>query len=379
MSLFDSIARDQPNDHNEQTSRFDFINKSPLHCGVRDTLETWFRDFPSCAQPDLRKRFRSKVLENHEGAFFELFLHELLRRLGCSLEPHPMITGTKNKPDFRVRHQGDCFYVEATAVGQADGPFTRNNNEEDVINKLKQLKSPYFDIAINMEGKLNETLNKEYVCCPFRELLSSHQPDEVRKLIDRGGVSAAPSRILSHKGWSLTGRLVPINKQEKYASESRPIRIHNAVAKRTNVVSPLRNALRKKSGKYGSLDRILIMALNARDMFYNGEDHDLDLLFGDQAVQISEDRSNTIRIKNGLWSQDSCHHIDAVAMFGKVDAFNFPYASVCIYFNPWKPSIVIPDVLFQLPYAMVCGDKIKRVAGRKVADILGVSGNCLSE
>lgn len=44
--------------------------------------------YPGDDKNDLRARFRKRD-DNHESAFFELFLYEVVRRLGLNPEVHP--------------------------------------------------------------------------------------------------------------------------------------------------------------------------------------------------------------------------------------------------------------------------------------------------
>ena len=337
----------------------------------------WLTRFPSDGKCDLKKRLRKSTDDqNHQGAFFELFLHELFWRLRCSLEVHPNISDDKAKPDFRVRYGEECFYLEGTNVGQSDGPFTRNKNEEDVIRKLETLTSPHFDIALECEGNLEKTLRRNTVCRPFERLLDDHRPEEVRRLIDQSGLRAAPSETIDHDSWHLQGWLHPIGQQGGVSRENRQISLHHAIGKFTNAVSPLREALKEKAKKYGPLDAPLILAVNARDPFYNDEPNDLDMLFGDQQigymVDDSVETSQVRRKDNGLWSLDRRCEIDAVARFRGIDDFNVPYSSACLYLNPWRPDTVLPDVLLRLPHAKVCDGTLKRSDGESIVRILGI-------
>ena len=85
--LFDDIERNELDYENLPESIFGYINhddsRGATH--MRNTLESWFKGFPLRHRKDLRERFRSDDDQNHEGAFFELFLHELLTRLEFSL------------------------------------------------------------------------------------------------------------------------------------------------------------------------------------------------------------------------------------------------------------------------------------------------------
>ena len=297
-------------------------------------------------------------------------------RLGCVLEIHPGIKDTAAKPDFGVRYGEERFFLEATSVGKQMGPFTRNSNEENVIKNLEELRSPYFDIAVDMEGELLRTLGKNAVCRPFARLLNSHRPEEVKRRVEQSGRLATPSEIIRFGAWRLTGCLVPIDPNRRRIDANRKIRTHHAVAKRTDAVSPVRQALRDKSKKYRTLDAPFIVAINASDMFYNGKDNDNELLFGDQQVTYymrdSEWSSPKMTYKNnGLWSQEA-KRIDAIIRFQKVDVFNLASANACLYLNPWKTDTVLPSVLLRLPHAKICRGKIKEVGGEDVPQILGI-------
>ncbi len=343
-----------------------------------DKYEPWFDKYPLKHQKDIRKRFRSDDDQHHGGAFFELFLHDLLTRLGFSLKIHPEITGASNTPDFLVCHGDQNFYLEATVTGQKSGPFTRNRNERDVINKLNTLTSMEFRIGIHMEGNLTTTLGKKGVVRPFKELLDKHNPDEILDLIKEKGRKAAPSRRIECGSWSLQGWLVPIPLKKRGSSRAQQLVLDSYRALWTNPVIPVRKALKKKARKYGNLDAPFVVAVNARDMFYNGKDHDLEVLFGKERLLYSRENpdlpSVPDREPNGLWSNDS--RIDAVWRFQRIDSLNLSHnASACLYLNPHKTNMKLPDPLFRLPHAKRYNGKIKWFDGEDLARLIGMDLN----
>ena len=93
MTLFDDIERRGLADASPSISSFQGLDQDdgPGATRKRDRFESWFKKFPPAGQKDLRVRFRSDDDHVHEGAFFELFLHELLNRLGFSVSVHPKI------------------------------------------------------------------------------------------------------------------------------------------------------------------------------------------------------------------------------------------------------------------------------------------------
>jgi len=90
LTLFDDIERWDHRHKRQTQSSFHFLNTSawPASHNMRAALEQWFEDYPDDDKNDLRARFRKRD-DNHESAFFELFLYEVFRRLGLTPEVHP--------------------------------------------------------------------------------------------------------------------------------------------------------------------------------------------------------------------------------------------------------------------------------------------------
>src|SRR6266508_6440058 len=101
--LFDPTERTYTGPADEAEPHFTYWNRSarPLARHIRQELELWYAHYPDGTN-DLRSRFRSADDVQHQAAFFELFLHELLLRLGCTVEIHPAVPGTSKRPEFRA-------------------------------------------------------------------------------------------------------------------------------------------------------------------------------------------------------------------------------------------------------------------------------------
>src|SRR5438552_10001110 len=117
MAILDQIARIETRAKRQNESSFDYMNTSArtgIHA-IRDLLEYWFQHLSELAKADIRARFRSRDEAQHQGAFYELFWHELLRACNFDLEVHPELTGVATNPDFVTKRDGACqFFVEAT-------------------------------------------------------------------------------------------------------------------------------------------------------------------------------------------------------------------------------------------------------------------------
>src|SRR5882724_3242180 len=117
MTLFDIGTRTEMRFKGHSEPEFAYLNQSarPSVCELRAMLEEWFQHFPRTSQTDLRSRFRDFSNNQHSGAFFELYVHELLTRLGYTVIAHPVLADVSTHPDFLARNaSGAEFYVEVT-------------------------------------------------------------------------------------------------------------------------------------------------------------------------------------------------------------------------------------------------------------------------
>jgi hypothetical protein len=118
MKLFDDFVRSDSSPARYAEAEFSFLNRSARSDvgRVRDLLEIWFRHYPVAHQRDLATRLRAPGRRGSESAFFELFLHEALLRLGMTTTVHPELTATTRRPDFLAVAGGSSFFVEAAVV-----------------------------------------------------------------------------------------------------------------------------------------------------------------------------------------------------------------------------------------------------------------------
>ncbi|HLI50428.1 MAG TPA: hypothetical protein VKU87_01450, partial [Thermomicrobiaceae bacterium] len=120
--LFDDFERTSdgtsalPPEHGEQF--YTFLNQAAGEPWqqVRDTLTQWLSHYPADDRPALVARFRRTDRRGFLGAFWELYLHELFRRLGFLIELHPRVAVTTHRPDFRLRRGTSMLYVEAVTI-----------------------------------------------------------------------------------------------------------------------------------------------------------------------------------------------------------------------------------------------------------------------
>ncbi len=116
--LFDDILRTDASPRGHGESLYAFLNRvaGPDWDGVRNVLSEWHRHYPEEDQYVLQRRFQSADRRGLLGAFWELYLHELFRRLDFTVELHPQVAGVGRRPDFRLRRGSTVFLVEAVTI-----------------------------------------------------------------------------------------------------------------------------------------------------------------------------------------------------------------------------------------------------------------------
>ena len=351
-----------------------FLSETAARTGAN--LESWFRRFPESARARLRSRLCSDDSREHEGALFELFLHELFTRLDCSVTVDPVIADGNKTPDFLVSRRNRCFYLEATAVGDEFGPFTLSPNEQDVVQKLNTLVSEHFSIRVDMKGTLSRTLGRGEVVQPFEQLLAAHHPEAVRRLIEREGRSAVPTARVESDDWFLEGRLIPSDPTRPSRRDTQPFVRGFWRARYADSIRLVRNAVRKKAKRYPELDAPFVVAVHARDPFYNGRKCDQEVLFGREHLRYSTaspDATAEIgRAADGVWSCGKGSRVHAFLRAQNVDLYNLSRASACLYVRP-QCDVLLPDAAFRLPHGIVVADEMRWIAGENVADLLGCS------
>ncbi len=122
-------------------------------------------------------------------------MHELLTRLGASVEVHPNIPGTTTHPDFRADFEGSPVYVEAVDSNPPSSLSASDPLEDEVLDTIDDLDSPKYFITVETPGKLSTAPPHALVVRPFAELMASHDPDEVQHLIDAEGFPAASASL----------------------------------------------------------------------------------------------------------------------------------------------------------------------------------------
>jgi hypothetical protein len=364
VPLFDEGVRNGLRPKRETESTFCYLNQSgrPAMTAFRGMADDWFERFPADAKADLRARFRSPIEFQHQAAFFELYVHELLKRLEFGLVAHPTITGTNAHPDFLASVDSeDRFYVEATLAGT---PSVREQGAAarvaQVYECLNALDSPNFFLEIQVRGA-PETPP------PTRELrqrltvwLRELDPDEVGSLFQADRFGDLPRLEWTHGEWSVVFAPIPKSPEHRGRPGIRPIGIIVPEAQWLNTDGDLREAIRNKATKYGDLGLPLIVAVNVLSKHCDNIDI-MNGLFGQETFVVTRRADGTFatqngrREPNGLWFGPRGPRnrlVSGVLVVSSLCAWTMGILTPELFHNPWAVNPLPPND-WNLPQCLV--------------------------
>jgi hypothetical protein len=383
MKLFDKIKNGGSEAASYTEPNFVFLNQTSREefARIRDLLEVWFERYPSREQSEFRSRFRSSNDYQHQAAFFELFLHELLLRLGCKLRLHPPLDNTTKVPDFLVEPQtSHKFYLEATiTTGETANETAARARENTVYEVLDRLiESPDYFLSLSVRGlpesppparKLANYINRELGILDYEKMVEIYKLDGLQNL---------PRWHFDHGGWQIEIQPIPKFKL-RGKSSVRPIGSMMTDIRMVDNWTPIRDSIIEKGSKYGELDFPYVIAVNALELvetidvlqaLYGQEEYLIDISGTSEAPE-----SRLKRKPNGVWfgpKGSQYTRISAVLMVTRLSKYNIPRADLRLYHNPWAQK-TYESVLNQLHQAIPSDGKIQMIDGKNAGDIFDLS------
>jgi hypothetical protein len=274
VSLFEDKNRSDREIRRSGENTFRFLDRvDDVYFGrVRDLVEDWFGHMAEAEQQSFRRRFATSDEGPGDPAFFELYLHEALRRAGFALTYEPAVPGSTRRPDYLATASGVSFYLEAKAVGESRDRTTSEKRQYAAIEPLRKIESRDFtlDLGIVREGK---------DAPPTRRLV----PQVERWLagLDRGeiqrlgaiGLHHVPRLVLTACDWEFSFQ--PIPKPEQRIGIPSPSGAISIFPGRTAGGSDWGrpgDALKEKARRYGDLGRPFVIALLPSAVFVDYEE-----------------------------------------------------------------------------------------------------------
>lgn len=391
MELFDRISRNYLGPQPYAEPRFSFLNRSarPEVDRVRSVLEDWFSHYSHGGQADIVGRFRSDDERQHYSAFFELFLHELLLQLDCSLVIHPIVNeGMPRHPEFLVtpRH-GTSFYLEAiTAHEMSDEAFAALARKRAVYDTLNRLDSPNFFLWMNLQGEPKTSPPGRQMADFLNKELKKLDPDRVAEQFQSGGLDALPKWPFELGGWKIEFSPIPKKADARGKPGVRPIGIQFSGFRLVRIKDAIKDAILDKADRYGRPDLPYVVAVNAIEGIESpgstvDEEDICDALLGTSQwvfeikdIGAGPGASKYKRVPDGAWTSKSGPintQVSAVLMATPVLPWNVPQAPIRLYHNPWA-ALPYTSVLTCLPQVVKRGEEYVKVDGRLLGEIFSL-------
>lgn len=386
MNIFDKTTRTYlgPKTHSE--TEYDYLNRSArAYCSrIRELLERWLDSYPSDDMDELISRFRASDDHGYYSAFFELYLHELNRKLGFDLHVHPEVEGDSHRPDFLVSHEGqDLFYLEATLSKNSDDEVAAQRRINKVYDTINRLISPDYFLEVKIEGspasdppgaKWREFLKRKINNLDYNQL-------EIE--LEKNGLDALPSWKRDHDGWEVTFRPIPKMPEARGKPDVRPIGVHWFANWELDEDEGIKSSIKEKAGRYGDLKLPYIIAINVMSMFFR----DLSVAnalygqFGHTAYKHMDGSIHTKprRKKNGAWGWPSSPkntRVSGVLIFDYLSPNKVPEIMPVLWHHPnAKYPVDINTLPFHQRIWNTKTDKIELIKGRSLRDVFRLPEN----
>lgn len=340
-TLFDDFTRSDPSPASAVEDNFTFLNRVdlPFWTEVRRVLEGWFARYPLHEAGELRKRFRSSLPGQHWAAWWELYLHELFRRLGYELAVHPALPDSTKTPDFELRQGSSRFYLEAAVV------FSGIKDDGDgaappwLLDAVNVVRNPNFFVrVVEVDGPGGERLKNQEVARPLTEWLDDLDPDAV--MHDYDGGQGVPQLDLELGGWELVFEAWPVSPAARGRSDHRVLGGGPIESGWVNDIEQLRSKLKAKAGRYGRPDAPFVTAMLCMSTFMEPLDIE-QALFGREAVEspvTGPVEGRLIRQRDGFWIRrdgPQNRRVSAVLTAIALHPWTVAQTAPDLWLNPW--------------------------------------------
>jgi hypothetical protein len=356
MNLFGDILRTHrgPATHSEDT--FSFLNRSvrPASEAVRNLLESFFCRYPPSESAELKSKFEIQF----ESAFFELYLHELLLRLGCEVDVHPTLNGTGAKPDFLARfpHGREVIVEAVIATDRTDkerGRDARLNALYDAING--KTISPNFFICLGPISDRDAIPTPRKIRGFIKKRIANLDPDVVERAV-RVGCELPRWTYRDEGGFELEIAAVPKSPESRGKPEARPIGAYPGEARWGDSRAVLKKSIDYKATKYGELDTPFVVAVNAK--WGTSRDVVAKALFGSKDLSDKSD---------GVWNPTRNTRLSGV-LATTVVPWNIHCAPLCLYHNSFAMRSC-REITWKIPQVIECDSGMQWLEGSSSAEL----------
>lgn len=360
-TLFTSIDRTDDSVKPYGEASFSYLDRSARTeaCHIRHVLENWYQEYPD-ESGDLRSRFRLGDEITHVSSAFELYMHQLLCKLGYSTTVHPeTLTNTATKPDFlAISNSNASFYLEAVlATDSSKEKIAADKRMAVLYDQIEKIKNRDFFLLLDVHRKPNSQPSGKKLRNMLENWLDTLNPE----IIPKDEPSAWPRYEWEREGWRIGFTALPRPPHKRGKKDIRIIGLFRPEARWVSTWESIRDSVVKKGKRYGELDRGLVVAVNVGSIHLDRND-EMQALFGQEKFIITvdslQDEPEFRRAPNGAWygpKGPRYTRVSAVMLFRELHPWTFGVRGVTTYLNPWA-QYPIDGPLLELDYAKVKQD-----------------------
>lgn len=380
--MFSEMTRTDLGPKLHEEPDFEYLDRSArseAEC-IRAVMSDWLRFYPEGAARDVVSRIKSPNDSQHKSAGFELYLHELLRRLGYTVKVHPRCnTGRTTVPDFlAISSDGLPLYVEAVQSSDASEAVTGAERRlATVLDYLNQLQSTHFFIGIHYDSLPAQSPPLKRMRHELAEWLASLDADRIISEVRDGGHDALPELRSNFGGWEVTFTAIPRSPEKRAAPTDRIIGAVNLGARSLNTWEVVRDSLVSKGKRYGDLGHPFIIAVNA-DVDHMDNIDVMEALFGqEQFISLTAPDStepHVERARNGFWygrRGTQYSRVSGVLIGFDVKPWTYGVRELNLYLNPWARYPINGPIL-QMSRFVPVEDKMERQLGLHPAEVVSL-------
>lgn len=348
--IFDEGERTDPSSLGSLESIAHFLNRASgvAWDRVRGEIEQWFSRVCDSTKTSLAGRIRSDDDRQMGGAFWELYCHESLIRLGLNVECEPEIEGSTRHPDFRATKGATTFIIEATLAATSDSTVAVDRLQATVFEKLDglQLDDLLLHVNIRRRGEVAPSVRK--LKSLLRDWAQGLDRENLRAKLTESSNVMEPSLPKYHweeSGWEIDFYVMPRDFDEHVTWGNGVV----GIKLRTDSVFfdssvAVKKALEDKAGAYGAPNTPYVIAV-ASDIHSPGDIGVLNALFGHEQVtfgidQMGETVTQEGRAPDGFWIGPSGPRNQLVSA-----------VLVASWIRPWFVSQNVPTI-WHNPYAV---------------------------
>lgn len=372
-------------EHGEPISEYLERSTRPQLSTTRTRINDWFRNLCPSMQPGVRSRLTSSSNDEFAAGFWELYLHELLIRLGYQVTCEPALT-TGRRIDFFVSRGGASFYLEATVAHSSRGERSADARRNRIYRELQRVRTDQFMFGIEIQRAGPHDMPNAAICRQrVEEWLRGLDPDAVADAWNAG--QELPTLEWTAGGWKLNFEAFPVKPSVRGGEIDRPLGMFmDETGGLIDDETPLRRALdRKAPARYGHLDAPFVIAVCEQPFIVGNDDwHRRNALYGRSAIAWAEGVApHEVRQPDGYWrgpgQRPRNTRVAAVLLGAHVQPWSLDEGALAWWDNPFAARPVAESLVIEVAtrHRLVVesgqGELLSSAPRASIAEVLGVA------